>query len=289
MSNCIPILKIDSDRFAGLDKLTEVPYNYKQISIEGECVMNSPPKSKPTAPYAPASALFEFFDRMRHINVPDKVDKKLLETYGIAPHNEYSVLSTLKHLGLTDDEGTPTDEFSLVHVAGAGFEKRLRELVQHAYEDFFETYDRVPDDKELITTFFRVNYRPATAVKATTLFLALCEAAGIEVPPELMVSAPAKAETPRKARKLTSAIEQPRPTPSPESAQTESLMHTYIKALIEDMTSLEVGPDSDATVISEVAKIRKEEREHIEELLASLGVLKQNQSVSEDDDTHETS
>lgn len=251
--------------------------------------MNSTADRKPTAPYAPPSALFGFFERMKRARVPDRVDKKLLETYEIAPSNEYSVLGTLKHLGLVGDDGAPTDEFSLVHLTGAAYEEKLRTLVRRAYEGFFDTYDRVPEDKELITTYFRVNYRPATAVKATTLFLALCQKAGIELPPDLQVTSPTKSETPRKAQRGTKAIEQPSRTPSPVAVETESLMRTYIEALIEDMTKLQVGPDSDATVISEVARIRREEREHIEELLASLGVSAPSQSVSEDDNKGETS
>lgn len=146
---------------------------------EVNMVQESVKKRKRLAPYAPASALSAFFDHIRYVKTPDKIDSNMLQDYGIAKGQTFALLSTLKFLGLTEDDGTPTPAFKLLQTAGEEFQSNLREILQRAYSDLFSRLDVSRDSRDKILNFFARNYSPATAVKATSLFLDLCGEAGI--------------------------------------------------------------------------------------------------------------
>ena len=138
-------------------------------------------KWKRAAPYVPASAMSAFFDHIRYVKTPDKVDSNLVQDYGITPGQAFALLSTLKFLGLTEDDGTPTPAFKLLQTGGDEFKSSLREILQRAYSDLFSRLDVSRDSQDKILNFFARNYSPATAVRATRLFLDLCGEAGIEI------------------------------------------------------------------------------------------------------------
>lgn len=137
-------------------------------------------KRKRVAPYVPASAMSAFFDHIRYVKTPDKVDSNLLQDYGITPGQAFALLSTLKFLGLTEDDGTPTPAFKLLQTGGDEFKSSLRAILERAYSDLFSRLDVSRDSRDKILNFFARNYSPATAVRATRLFLDLCGEAGIE-------------------------------------------------------------------------------------------------------------
>jgi hypothetical protein len=131
------------------------------------------------APYVPASTLSAFFDHIRYVKTPDKVDTNLLQDYGVAKGHAFALLSALKFLGLTEDDGTLTPAFRLLQSGGEEFQTNLREIVERAYDDLFSRLDVSRDGRDKILNFFARNYSPATAEKATRLFLDLCGEAGI--------------------------------------------------------------------------------------------------------------
>ncbi len=135
---------------------------------------------KRTAPYVPAKALSEFFDHVRYVREPDGVDSGLLQDYGISPSSSFALLSALKFLGLTDDAGKPTPVFRQLQVGGDEFRDALREVMERAYDDLFARLDVSRDSRAKIVNFFARNYSPATAERATALFLDLCGEAGIQ-------------------------------------------------------------------------------------------------------------
>lgn len=137
-------------------------------------------KRKRLAPYVPSSTLSAFFDHIRYVKTPDKVDSNLLQDYGIAKGHAFALLSTLKFLGLTEDDGTPTPAFKLLQTGGEEFQTNLREIIQRVYADLFSRLDVSRDSQDKILNFFARNYSPATAERATRLFLDLCGEAGIE-------------------------------------------------------------------------------------------------------------
>lgn len=136
-------------------------------------------RRKRLAPYAPASTLSALFDHIRYVKTPDKVDSNLLQDYGVPKGHAFALLSALKFLGLTEDNGTPTPAFRLLQTGGEEFATNLREIVERAYEDLFSRLEVSRDSRDKILNFFARNYSPATAEKATRLFLDLCGEAGI--------------------------------------------------------------------------------------------------------------
>jgi len=135
---------------------------------------------KRAAPYVPASTLSQFFDHIRYVREPSEVDAGLLEDYGIKRGQVFALGSTLKFLGVIDDNGKPTPVFRELQTGGDEFRDALRGVIERAYEDLFNRLDVSRDTKDKINNFFARNYSPATAERATRLFLDICGEAGIE-------------------------------------------------------------------------------------------------------------
>lgn len=134
---------------------------------------------KRVAPYVSASAMSEFFDHIRYVRTPEKVGSNLLQDYGIPQSQTFPLLSTLKFLGVIEADGTPNAAFNALQTGGDEFQAALREIVQRAYSDLFSRLDVSRDTRDKIKNFFSRNYSPATAERATMLFLDLCGEAGI--------------------------------------------------------------------------------------------------------------
>jgi hypothetical protein len=89
-------------------------------------------------------------------------------------------LRTLVGLELIDEDGrlTPAME-TLRRVASADFKARLAEHVRDVYEEVFQFTDPAKDDPKRIADAFRVYEPIGQRSRMVTLFLGLCEAAGI--------------------------------------------------------------------------------------------------------------
>jgi hypothetical protein len=136
-------------------------------------------KRKRLAPYVPPSALSAFFDHIRYVKTPDRVDSNLVQDYGTVPGHAFALISALKFLGLTEDDGTTTPAFRALQTGGPEFQTALSDILKSAYADLFSRLDVSRDSRDKIKNFFARNYSPATAEKATRLFLDLCGEAGI--------------------------------------------------------------------------------------------------------------
>ena len=179
---------------------------------------------KRSAPYVPASALSEFFDHIRTVREPDIVDNGLLQDYGLSKSNALALLSTLKFLGITDDKGQPTPVFRELQTGGDEFRDALRGVIERSYADLLARLDVSKDTKDKIVNFFARNYSPATAERATKLFLDICGEAGI-----VTASQPRKADigrrgvrsnTPRPQRQLRNQKQYPEPDADEEEIKS---------------------------------------------------------------------
>ena len=199
-------------------------------------------KRKRLAPYVPSSVLSEFFDHIRYVQTPKKVDSSLLQDYGIAKGHAFALLSTLKFLGLTEDDGTPTPAFRALQLGGDEFKNSLREILKQAYSDLFSRLDVTRDSRDKILNFFARNYSPATAEKATRLFLDLCGEAGIDTA--------AKEEKRKEPRKTTKQRARPILNEIAETVQTkqqisEELSHSEIpQDTLESLPGVSIRIDS---------------------------------------------
>jgi hypothetical protein len=158
------------------------------------------PMRKRTAPYVPASTLSQFFDHIRYVQTPKKIDSNLVMDYGTSKSHAFALISTLKFLGLTDDRGIPTPIFRSLQTGGDEFKTTLNEVVKKAYSDLFERLDVTRDGRDKIINFFARNYSPATADRATALFLDLCGEAGIETTAQPRHKEPRKLSEPKQPK-----------------------------------------------------------------------------------------
>lgn len=138
-------------------------------------------KSKLNPPYTSESVLKAFFDTMRNRRPPAQLQIKDLKAYGLngAPG---ALQSTLKFLGLIDDEYKPTDKFKKIQAEGDLFKKNLKEIISSAYADLFGKHPLEHATYEGVVNYFKEVYSSASGRKMAKSFGVLCQYAGIESP-----------------------------------------------------------------------------------------------------------
>ena len=132
------------------------------------------------APYAPVRNVLDVITRRRNRGLPDPVTPQVLGSIGIPAGNGPRTLQALRFLGLLRDDGSHTEAFSnLARSTETEYPGLLAEFVRRAYELVFTIVDPASDGTVAVTDAFR-QYRPeAQRQKMVTLFMGLCEAAGI--------------------------------------------------------------------------------------------------------------
>lgn len=136
--------------------------------------------SRRKAPYAPISALREFFERIRNVSPPARVDRRFFQKLSVAASNEWALLSALKFLGVVDDNGVPTAAYRALQTSDR-FEHTLRELVLKAYRPLFDAGGDQMSVEEL-RNYFRVTSSPSQAKNAARFFREVCQLAGLDRP-----------------------------------------------------------------------------------------------------------
>lgn len=129
------------------------------------------------APYAPISALREFFQRIRDMAEPSKVDRRFLQKLNVASNNEWALLSALKFLVVIDAQGWPTPAYRLLQTTDQ-FQSTLHQLVMGAYRELVDMGGPAMSTEDL-TNYFRVSSSPSQAKNAARFFREVCELAGM--------------------------------------------------------------------------------------------------------------
>lgn len=154
------------------------------------------------APYAPISALREFFARIKNVGAPGIVDRKFIQKLNVASNNEWALLSALKFLGIIDDRGEPTSAYRSLQ--SDRFEETLRHLVERAYAPLLEIGGLEMSIEDL-ENYFRVTSSPSQAKNAARFFRELTRLSGItrarptpvrHVMPEMLPSAARQTQEP---------------------------------------------------------------------------------------------
>ena len=225
-------------------------------------------KRKRLAPYVPPSTLSEFFDHIRYVQTPKKVDSNLLQDYGVAKGHAFALLSTLKFLGLTEDNGTLTPAFKALQSGGDEFKNSLQEILKRAYSDLFSRLDVTRDGRDKILNFFARNYSPATAERATRLFLDLCGEAGIDTAakeqkrnePRKAVRQGAKPATSETTGTVTAEKQTSEKLSGSETTQdtTQSLPGMSIRIDSKDLVSM--NPQQIQALFEGLSKVIKKEK-----------------------------
>jgi len=124
------------------------------------------------------SALREFFERIRNVSPPARVDRRFFQKLSVAGSNEWALLSALKFLGIVDDNGVPTAAYRALQTSDR-FEYTLRELVLEAYRPLFDAGgDRM--SVEDLRNYFRVTSSPSQAKNAARFFREVSQLAGLD-------------------------------------------------------------------------------------------------------------
>lgn len=238
--------------------------------------------AKRNAPYVAAKALNSFFERIKFVSTPEKIDSGLLLDYGIPKGNVFALISAIKFLGLVDEEGIPTPAFKSLQVTGEEFITALKKIIYDAYSDLFSKLDISKDSRDHIRNYFARNYSNAKAGDSANIFLSLCRMAQIPISEELQprhgtVAVKAPPRTRPAVRGTSSVIIQ---SELPQGAlqdiiSDDDLRKLYVKRLIEQIAS----PDTtgkDAEAIKAEAELRKAELNRIERLLKIEGENKES-------------
>lgn len=132
------------------------------------------------APYAPTSAVLDIIDRFRNKGLTTPIDAEVLARVGVSESLIPRTLKSLQQLDLVAEDGRPTPQLEGLRKASTEeFKPRLAEVVKAVYADVFQFADPATDDETRVTDAFRV-YRPVSMrPRMISLFMGLCEAAGI--------------------------------------------------------------------------------------------------------------
>lgn len=133
-------------------------------------------------PYAPSSHVIAVLKRARSRNLPERITTDFLGLAGIPPAIAKRTAFTLKFLGLTEDDGSPTDALRALSASGESeYRELLADVIRKAYAADFERVDPATDSQKVIVDAF-ARYSPRSQTdRMVMVFLGLCREAGIPV------------------------------------------------------------------------------------------------------------
>jgi len=133
-----------------------------------------------TAAYTPHPALKLVMDKLRQGTISGPLDRDLLLRIGVKESLAKRTLNSMRTLGLINEDGTPTTEFTtLINARPDQYQQALGDFLRLAYQHVFEVVDpATASGDELRNAFW--GYEPRGQMDAMIrLFVALCEEAGI--------------------------------------------------------------------------------------------------------------
>jgi hypothetical protein len=158
-----------------------------------------PLRSGGPAPYAPPQTVLTLIRTYRSRGLQTPFSPDVLQRAGVPGTLTTRVTQALKLLDLIDESNNPTTEFEALRRAGdAEFPERLAALIRSAYAEVFKFVDPAQDGEQRVRDAFRAFEPLGQLTRMVTLFLALCEAAGI-VAEDGRQSAPKKRSTVQRA------------------------------------------------------------------------------------------
>ena len=110
------------------------------------------PGRRQIPPYSSFVAFESLVRRAGSEGLPLQVNKSLLIEWGIAAGNESGLITTLKALGLVDDDGRPTDVYREIRLSQPRRTAALRRAVDRAYPGLAAS-GSLPDDDQLYDYF----------------------------------------------------------------------------------------------------------------------------------------
>lgn len=169
------------------------------------------------APYAAPKNVLDVIERYRRRGLRSPFTVDLLRQVNVPDGAAHRTLQALKLLDLIDDDGQPTEAFEALKLATEEeYRPRLEQVVRSAYHSVFAVVDPADHDAAAIQAAFRP-YKPDSQWhRQVTLFLALCEEAGIiDKGPKRRGRAKVQQTTPRQNGSTRTTARPPSRAPSP--------------------------------------------------------------------------
>ncbi len=140
---------------------------------------NPPSRS---APYAPPATVLAVVHHFRQRELPETLPDERLGQIGVKDSVLRITKQALVFLNLLREDGTTTDNFrALRYAADEDYLRLFRELVTSAYRDIVTIHDPETATRGQLLNAFRP-YSPASQHdRMITLFLALCQEAGMKI------------------------------------------------------------------------------------------------------------
>lgn len=133
-----------------------------------------------TAPYAPPATVMQVITAFRDRGLSTPITTDVLLRTSINESLIPRTLRSLEDLELIDDAGNPTPAMEgLRRASSEDFRKRLEELIRGVYAEVFKFVDPAKDDINRVADAFRAFNPIGQRGRMVTLFMGLCEAAGI--------------------------------------------------------------------------------------------------------------
>jgi len=132
------------------------------------------------APYAASSGILDIMDRYRHRGIQTPINYDVLGRLGISKSLLSRTIQALTALDLINENGMPTETFEGLRLAPESeYKQHLQEWLRGVYADVFSFVDPLQDDEIKIRDAFRT-YKPnGQQNRMVSLFIGLCDAAGM--------------------------------------------------------------------------------------------------------------
>ena len=190
------------------------------------------------APYASANSVLGVIHRFRERGLPDPLTSAALEQVGVKPSMTSFTLRALVFLGLIDEGGNISPAFNRLRQASAStgdYTTVLAEIIRKAYLKAFTVADPSVDGEDNITDAFRI-YEPANQrTKMISLFMGLCQEAGIVAAGSVRKRRPMTPTPSRSQRIRPNEDGEHDETLPPAPIPLEGKLHLSLLGLINDL------------------------------------------------------
>lgn len=137
-------------------------------------------ESNENAPYAAVKNVLDVIERYRHRGLRSPFTLDLMAQVGVPDGAAHRTVQALRLLDLIDDGEQPTEAFeALKRATEEEYQPQLAQVVRSAYHNVFIVVDPAQDSPTAVRDAFRFYKPDSQQQRMVTLFLGLCEEAGI--------------------------------------------------------------------------------------------------------------